>query len=44
MLMKKLVIFQFCGTIRMLVHYGDVTKVGDKARGLGLGIRIRVRD
>ena len=35
MLMKKLVIFQFFGTIGMLVHHGDVPKVGDKARGLG---------
>ena len=39
--MIKLVIFQFAGTIRMLVRHGDLPKVGDKARGLGLGIRVR---
>ena len=34
MLMIKLVIYQFGGAIGMLVHHGDLPKVGDKARGL----------
>ena len=41
MLMIKLVIFKFGGTIGMLVHHGDLPKVGDKARGVGLSIRVR---